>query len=80
MDWEQRCIRLCAAVLICAVLLRLWTDGAFVPVGQALESERTASFLLYLQTGPPARSADTQERRPFPPPSQFPASAPAAAG
>ena len=56
MDWEQRCIRLCAAVLICAVLLRLWTDGAFVPVGQALESERTASFLLYLQTGRVVRS------------------------
>lgn len=51
MEWEQRCIRLCAAVLICAVVLRLWSAGALVPVGQALQSEQTASFLMYLQTG-----------------------------
>ena len=74
MDWEQRCIRLCAAVLICAVLLRLWTDGAFVPVGQALESERTASFLLYLQTGRVVRSLpepSVRDRVPDPePPAQ----------
>lgn len=51
MDWEQRCIRLCAAVLICAVVLRLWSAGTLVPVGQALQNEQTASFLMYLQTG-----------------------------
>lgn len=51
MDWEQRCIRFCAAVLICAVLLRLGSMGAFLPVGQALEHPQVASFLMYLQTG-----------------------------
>lgn len=51
MDWEQRCIRLCAAVLVCAVVLRLWSAGALVPVGQALQREPAASFLMYLQTG-----------------------------
>lgn len=51
MDWEQRCIRLCAAVLICAVVLRLWSAGALAPVGQALQNEQAASFLMYLQTG-----------------------------
>ena len=51
MDWEQRCIRLCATVLICAVVLRLWSAGALAPVGQALQSEQAASFLMYLQTG-----------------------------
>lgn len=51
MDWEQRCIRLCAAVLICAVVLRLWSGGALVPVGQALTQTEAASFLVYLQTG-----------------------------
>lgn len=51
MNWEQRCIRLCAAVLICAVVLRLWAGGALVPVGQALENPQVASFLMYLQTG-----------------------------
>ena len=57
MDWEQRCIRLCAAVLICAVVLRLWTGGALIPVGQALQSPRAASFLVYLQTGRVVRTA-----------------------
>ena len=51
MDWEQRCIRLCTAVLICAVVLRLWSAGALAPVGQALQSPQAASFLIYLQTG-----------------------------
>ena len=51
MDWEQRCIRLCTAVLICAVVLRLWSAGALAPVGQALQSQQAASFLIYLQTG-----------------------------
>lgn len=56
MNWEQRCIRLCAAVLICAVVLRLWAGGALVPVGQALGSAEAASFLVYLQTGRVVRS------------------------
>ena len=51
MDWEQRCIRVCAAVLISAVALRLWAGGALIPVGQALQRSETASFLLYLHTG-----------------------------
>ena len=51
MEWEQRCIRLCAAVLICAVVLRLWSAGALAPVGRALQSQQAASFLMYLQTG-----------------------------
>lgn len=51
MDWEQRCIRFCAGVLACAVVLRLWSGGVLLPVGQALQSRETASFLLYLHTG-----------------------------
>ena len=51
MDWEQRCIRLCAAVLVSAVVLRLWSAGALIPVGQALQREPATSFLIYLQTG-----------------------------
>ena len=61
MEWEQRCIRLCAAVLICAVVLRLWSAGALVPVGQALQSEQAASFLMYLQTGRVVRRMPEQE-------------------
>lgn len=51
MDWEQRCIQLCAAVLVCAVVLRLWSGGALAPVGRALEGPEAASFFVYLQTG-----------------------------
>ena len=51
MDWEQRCIRLCTAVLVSAVVLRLWSAGALIPVGQALQREPATSFMIYLQTG-----------------------------
>ncbi len=51
MDWDQRCIRLCAGVLLFAAALRLWAGGALAPVGHALESPEAGSFFLYLQTG-----------------------------
>ena len=57
MDWERRCMRLCAGVLILAVVLRLWAGGALVPIGRALQSDEAASFLLYLQTGRVVRLA-----------------------
>lgn len=61
MDWEQRCIRLCAGVLVCAVLLRLVVSGGLVPLGQALENRSAASFLLYLHTGRVVRFAAAAE-------------------
>lgn len=60
MDWEQRCIRLCAGMILFAILLRLWTAGALTPVGRALESPETASFFLYLQTGRVVRYAPAE--------------------
>ncbi len=57
MDWERRCMRLCAGMLILAVFLRLWAGGALTPVGQALQSREAASFLLYLHTGRVVRLA-----------------------
>lgn len=64
MEWEQRCIRLCAAVLICAVVLRLWSAGALAPVGRALQSRQAASFLIYLQTGRVVRQVPEPEIHP----------------
>ena len=64
MEWEQRCIRLCAAVLICAVVLRLWSAGALAPVGLALQSRQAASFLMYLQTGRVVRQMPEPEIHP----------------
>lgn len=61
MDWEQRCIRFCAAMLACAILTRLVFGGYLAPLGQALEDPRLASFLVYLQTGRVVRySPETQ--------------------
>lgn len=51
MDWEQRCIRLCAAVVAVAIAIRLWAGGALIPVGQALATEEATAFLIYLHTG-----------------------------
>lgn len=51
MDWEKQCLRLCAGVLLMAVLLRLGDRGAFDFVGKALTNETFASFIVYLHTG-----------------------------
>ena len=51
MDWDGRCIRVCAATLMCAGLLRLSASGVLAPLGQALENPDVASFLVYMQTG-----------------------------
>ena len=66
MDWEQRCIRFCAAVLLCAVALRLWSAGALIPVGQALQRSETASFLLYLHTGRVVRALPVEAQELLP--------------
>ena len=50
-------------MLVCAVVLRLWSAGALVPVGQALQSDQTASFLMYLQTGRVVRRVPEPEFR-----------------
>lgn len=44
-------MRVCAAVLLCATVLRLGSSGVFAPVGKALSSPEAISFFLYLQTG-----------------------------
>ena len=68
MEWEQRNIRFCAGVLVFAAVLRLWAGGAFAPVGQALQSDDAASFLIYLQTGRVVRRVPQPEAEPEPVP------------
>ena len=69
MDWEQRCIRFCGAMLACVIVMRLGTGGYFAPLGQALEDPRLASFLVYLQTGRVVRySPETQPEETTPEP------------
>ena len=63
MDWEGRCLRMGAAAVLCAGLLRLGASGYLAPVGQVLQDPNLASFLVYLQTGRVVRLS------PEPPPS-----------
>lgn len=60
MDWEQRCIRLCAAVIAAAIAIRLCAGGALIPIGNALAADEAAAFLIYLHTGRVVRTIPDQ--------------------
>jgi len=69
MDWEQRCIRVCAAMVAAAIAIRLWAGGALLPLGRVLASDEAASFLVYLHTGRVVRMVP-EEPEPVPQPTQ----------
>ncbi len=50
-QWEQKSLRLCAGVLLSAMLLRLCAGGLPGVAARALENPEVASFLVYLHTG-----------------------------
>lgn len=62
MDWDQRCIRFCAAMICAAIALRLWAGGALEHVGRVLADPGAASFLIYLNTGRIVRAAPEDPR------------------
>ena len=64
MDWEQKCIRLCAGVLVMSALLRLTASGFFAPMGRMLGSPEAVSFFLYLHTGRMMRTMPAQPEQP----------------
>lgn len=51
MDWYGKTIRLSAATLVCAVLLRLGTAGFFDPVVELLTSRDMTRLIWFLETG-----------------------------
>ena len=51
MNQEWRSLRLGAAVILCALVLKLYAVGFFDPAFRWIASPNTASFLIYLQTG-----------------------------
>lgn len=51
MDWERKSIRLGAAVICCAVLIRLFTGGAGTKLVSKLTGPKVMSTLLFLETG-----------------------------
>ena len=60
MDLEKWCLRVGAAAVICAVLLRLGSNGALETAAQALTSQEALSVMLYLETGRILRPAQPQ--------------------
>ncbi len=59
MDPEQKTLRVCALVVVSAVLLRLFGGGFWDSTVQALGSPNTASILFFLETGRYIRPGDT---------------------
>ncbi len=51
MDWEGKSIRVGAAVVCCAILLRLLAGGGFGKLISALTSPEAVSVMLFLETG-----------------------------
>lgn len=51
MDQEWKSLRIGAAVIGCAILLRLASGGFFRPLADLLRQPELASFLLYMETG-----------------------------
>lgn len=61
MDQERKSLRVGAAVIGCAVLLRLAGSGFFQPLVDLFGSRELASFLIYMQTGKVTRAYDQPE-------------------
>ena len=62
MDWERKCIRLCAGMLVLSALLRLTDSGLFAPVGRMLRQPEAVSFFLWLHTGRVMRTSAPPEQ------------------
>lgn len=60
MDWEKWCLRVSAAAVIGAILLRLSSGGMLGTVVEALSSPEVLSVMLYLETGRLVRPAQPQ--------------------
>lgn len=60
MDLQKRCLQMGTAVIICAILLRLGSNGLFGAAAQALTDPRMAAVLLYLESGRVVRPAEPQ--------------------
>lgn len=51
MKWERRSLQIGAAVILCAIVLRLGSSGLVETVVKALSDPEIAAVLLYLETG-----------------------------
>lgn len=61
MDHQKQSLRLGAAVILCALLLRLAASGFFRPVAELFTKPDIAAFLIYLETGRKVRFSPSEE-------------------
>ena len=59
MDLEKQSLRIGAAVILCALVLRLAAGGFFSPVIRLFSQPNIASLLIYLETGRIVRFSDS---------------------
>ena len=59
MDLEKQSLRMGAAVILCALVLRLAAGGFFSPVIRLFSQPNIASLLIYLETGRIVRFSDS---------------------
>ena len=61
MDHQKKSLRAGAAVILCAVAMRLAAGGAFQPVADFLAQPNISSFLIYLETGRIVRFSSSEK-------------------
>ena len=61
MNHQQRSLRVGAAAVLCAVIIRLGAGGFFQPLGQFLARPAISSLLVYLETGRIVRFSPSSE-------------------
>ena len=61
MEQQKQILRIGAAAIVFAVVLRLIGAGFFLPVGEFLQSPRALSLLIYLQTGRVVRYSESAQ-------------------
>ena len=59
MDLEKQSLRIGAAAILCAIVLRLASGGIFQPVVRLFSQPNIASLLIYLETGRIVRFSDS---------------------
>ena len=59
MDLEKQSLRVGAAVILCALMLRLAAGGLFAPVVRVFSQPNIVSLLIYLETGRIVRFSDS---------------------
>ena len=64
MDYHRQSLRIGAAAILCALVLRLGTGGFFQPIADFLTQPNITSFLIYLETGRIVRFSQSSETLP----------------